>query len=256
MKTKKTQKKYAVGVMAIALGSCVTLATLGNEANGGFLEQGTKLLGSLPKGTTSSSNLSVGDMSSAFKEALQIGSERVVGQLGQADGFNADPAIHIPLPSSLNTVKSVLSKAGMSGALDDLELKMNRAAEAATPKAKKLFWDAISQMTFSDVQSIYNGPEDSATRYFQDKLTPSLSKEMTPIVDSSLADVGAVQAYDGVMGKYKSMPFVPDAKANLTQHVTDKGIAGIFYYLGKEEAAIRQNPARQTTSLLKKVFGK
>ncbi|MDP2106205.1 MAG: DUF4197 domain-containing protein, partial [Desulfobulbaceae bacterium] len=143
-----------------------------------------------------------------------------------------------------------------SGMLDDLELKMNRAAEAAAPKAKKLFLEAISAMTFSDIQSIYNGPENAATKYFQDKLTPSLTKEMTPIVDSSLSDVGAVQAYDGVMSNYKTMPFVPDAKANLTQHVTDKGIAGIFHYLGKEEAAIRQNPARQTTELLKRVFGK
>ncbi len=31
---------------------------------------------------------------------------------------------------------------------------------------------------------------------------------------------------------------------------------GIFYYLAKEEAAIRENPAKQTTDLLKRVFGK
>jgi hypothetical protein len=242
----------------ISVGACLALLFLANEANSGLLEQGGKLLGALPQnqGQLGSKELSVGDMSSAFKEALQIGSERVVGQLGRPDGFNADQAIHIPLPAQLDTVKTILSKAGMSGLLDDLELKMNRAAEAATPQAKKLFWQAIAQMTFSDVKTIYNGPNDSATRYFQSKLTPSLSKEMTPIVQTSLSEVGAVKAYDGVMGQYKAMPFVPDAKANLTQHVTEKGIAGIFYYLGKEEAAIRQNPARQTTDLLKRVFGK
>jgi hypothetical protein len=239
----------------IILVASIALLVVTVEANSGLLDQGSKFLGSLPQGK-SQKELSVGDMSGAFKDALHIGSERVVGQLGRQDGFNADPAIHISLPSQLKTVKTVLSKAGMSGALDDLELKMNRAAEAATPKAKQLFWQAISEMTFSDVKAIYSGPDDSATRYFQKKLTPSLSKEMTPIVDSSLAEVGAVQAYDGVMSKYKAMPFVPDAKANLTQHVTDKGIAGIFYYLGKEEAAIRHNPARQTTDLLKRVCGK
>jgi len=244
------------GGITILLSACFALLILTSEANSGLLEQGTKLLGSLPPDGKSANVPSAGDMSSAFKEALQIGSERVVGQLGRPDGFNGDPAIHIPLPAQLNTVKTVLSTAGMSGAIDDLELKMNRAAEAATPKAKKLFLQAISQMTFSDVKAIYSGPEDAATKYFQDKLTPSLSKEMMPIVDSSMSQVGAVQAYDGVMSKYKAMPFVPDVKANLSQHVTDKGIAGIFYYLGKEEAAIRQNPARQTTDLLKRVFGK
>ena len=241
---------------AVVLTGVVASLALGGEANSGLLDQGTKLLGGLPQQGKSQKEVSVGDMSGAFKDALQIGSERVVGQVGRQDGFNADPAIHIPLPAQLKTVKTVLDKAGMSGALDDLELKMNRAAEAAAPKAKKLFLQAISEMTFSDVKAIYSGPEDSATRYFQEKLTPALSKDMTPIVDSSLSQVGAVQAYDGVMGQYKTIPFVPDAKANLTQHVTEQGIKGIFYYLGKEEAAIRQNPARQTTDLLKRVFGK
>jgi len=250
------KKRWQSFLWMLLLGGCCSLFILTSEAKSGLLEQGTKLLGSIPQEGKSQKDPSVGDMSGAFKEALQIGSERVVGQLGRPDGFNADPAIHIPLPAQLNSVKTILSKAGMSGAMDDLELKMNRAAEAATPKAKKLFVQAIAQMTFSDAKAIYSGPEDAATKYFQDKLTPSLAKEMMPIVDSSLSQVGAVQAYDGVMSKYKAMPFVPDVKTNLTQHVTDKGIAGIFHYLGKEEAAIRQNPARQTTDLLKRVFGK
>jgi len=32
-------------------------------------------------------------------------------------------------------------------------------------------------------------------------------------------------------------------------------VDGIFYYLAKEEAAIRENPAKRTTDLLKQVFG-
>ncbi len=37
--------------------------------------------------------------------------------------------------------------------------------------------------------------------------------------------------YDQVMGRYKSVPFVPDIKDELT--------AAVFGYLAKEEAAIR-----------------
>jgi len=51
------------------------------------------------------------------------------------------------------------------------------------------------------------------------------------------------------------LPFVPDVKANLTGHVVQKAMDGIFYYIAKEEAAMRKNPAKQTTDLLKKVFG-
>ncbi|RLA06295.1 MAG: DUF4197 domain-containing protein, partial [Gammaproteobacteria bacterium] len=38
-------------------------------------------------------------------------------------------------------------------------------------------------------------------------------------------------------------------------YVVDQGADGIFYYLGQQEAAIRKNPAEQSTALLKKVFG-
>jgi hypothetical protein len=78
---------------------------------------------------------------------------------------------------------------------------------------------------------------------------------MQPVVKDSLAKVKAVQAYDNVMKEYRSVPFVPDVKADLTDHVVEKGMDGIFYYMGKEEAAIRQNPAKRTTDLLKRVFG-
>ena len=49
---------------------------------------------------------------------------------------------------------------------------------------------------------------------------------------------------------------VPDAKADLTDHVLDKAIDGLFLYLGREEAAIRRDPAKRTTAILRKVFGR
>ncbi len=78
---------------------------------------------------------------------------------------------------------------------------------------------------------------------------------MTPVIEESLASVGAIQSYDKVMGQYRSIPFVPDVKANLTDYVTNRGMDGIFHYIAQEEIAIRRNPAKQTTDLLKRVFG-
>lgn len=221
-----------------------------------FLKKGQELFGSQPPATSGAAGqLSLGEIGNGLKEALKVGSERVVGQVGSNDGYNADPEIHLPLPDSLKTVQSALRAAGMSGLMDDLELKLNRAAEAAAPKAKALFWKAISEMTLDDVERIYNGPDDSATRYFQGKMTASLAQEMRPIVDESLSQVGAIRSYEDAMGQYKSLPFVPDAKANLSDYVIEKGMDGIFYYLAREEASIRQNPVKRTTALLQKVFG-
>jgi hypothetical protein len=210
------------------------LAAPGASAQTDLLKRGQELLGG--SGTTAPAStpdrarsLSPAEMGSGLKEALRVGTDTVVAKLGKADAFNGDPAIHIPLPKSMQTVQQTLGKLGMSGMLDDLETRINHAAEAATPKAKDLFVNAIQTMTLRDA--------------------------FRPSVDQALNDAGAVKAYDNVMGSYKSVPFVPDVKTDLTNDALDGAIAGIFLYLAKEEASIRADPAKRTTDLLKKVFG-
>jgi len=239
---------YALVTVAFIAGppACSTA-----RAQSGWLQKSRELLG----GSAGTGALSDDDIYAGLKEALRVGTENVVHQLGQPGGFNADPAIHIPLPDSLATVQSTLSKLGMASLLDDLELRLNEAAEVATPKAKDLFYQAIRDMTLDDVRAIYDGPDDAATRYFQGKMARPLAVEMSPVVGESLAQVGAVQSYDRVMGKYEALPFVPDAKADLTTYVVENGMDGIFHYLAQQEAAIRQDPAKRTTELLQKVFG-
>ena len=199
-------------------------------------------------------SLSSDEIGGGLKEALRVGTENVVGSLGQTDGFNLDPQIHIPLPKQLDQVKNILGKVGMDSMLTDLELRLNRAAEIATPMAKELFLGAINEMTLDDVMSIFNGPDDAATQYFKSKMSGPLAIEMKPIVDASLADAGAVKSYDAVMERYNAVPFVQKVDADLSDYVVQKGMDGIFYYLAVEESAIRENPAKRTTDLLKRVF--
>ena len=253
---KRTHKLFTLRTLALT-GIIILTAHLlfgAAAAQSSWWQKGVDLLKG-PAGTTAQKALSSEEIGAGLKEALLVGSGNVVSQLGTTNGFNLDPAVHIPLPQQFDTVRSFLGKIGMSSMLDDLELKLNRAAEVATPKAKELFTQAISEMTFEDVMNIYNGPEDAATRYFQDKMTPPLAREMQPVVEQSLAEVGAVKAYDNVMGEYRAIPFVPDVKADLTTYVVEKGMDGIFHYMAVEEAAIRQNPAKRTTELLQRVFG-
>ena len=46
-------------------------------------------------------------------------------QVGAADGFNADPEIHIPLPDYMRDVQSALELIGAGQMGQDLELKLN-----------------------------------------------------------------------------------------------------------------------------------
>jgi Protein of unknown function (DUF4197) len=195
------------------------------------------------------------DIAAALRDALQIGSARVVKQLGRPDGFNLDSQIHIPLPKTLQTVDKMLGRVGMSSLTDDLELRLNRAAETATPRAKELFISAIKQMTFADARTILTGPNDAATTYLRRTMGKELARDMTPIVREALSQVEAVATYEQVMARYNAVPLAPKIDADLNAYVVDRALDGIFYYVAREESLIREDPARQTTALLRRVFG-
>src|SRR5262249_23734308 len=140
-------------------------------AQGNILEQGRNLLGTLKPGERSSSQagagLSQSDIGAGLKEALKVGAERTIGLLGRPDGFNRSPDVHIPLPGLLQQAQTVLRMAGFAQLGDDLELRMNRAAEAAAPKARDIFLGAIGRLTLADALAILRGPSDAATQYFR-----------------------------------------------------------------------------------------
>ncbi len=244
-------------VWPLATMACLVFAGVtGNVvAEADWWSKGKAWLGGVGDQLSGANDLTTADISAGLQDALRVATDRVVQRLGRADGFNADPRIRIPLPETLRTVKSALGQVGMSATLDDLELRLNRAAELATSKVKPVFWAAIREMTLEDVRGIYEGPDDAATRYFRHKMSPQLAREMHPIVEQALADVGAVRAYDRTMGRYRALPFVPDVKADLSEYVVERGMDGIFFYIAQEEAAIRRDPAKRTTELLQRVFG-
>lgn len=214
-----------------------------------LVESGQALLKEL-----NNKKLTENDIAAGLKEALKVGSERVVSQLGKPNGYLNDKAIHILLPKNLQQAHKTLNKLGLGHYTKELETKMNRAAELAAPKAKKIFYSAIKDMRWQDVKVIYNGNNDAATQYFKNKMTPALKQMMKPLIDQTLAQAGVIKAYQHAVKQYHSIPFVPRVNNDLSGYVMEKGIYGLFYYLAKEEAAIRQDPAKRTTALLKRVF--
>ncbi|GAB4181603.1 MAG: DUF4197 domain-containing protein [Thalassobaculales bacterium] len=200
----------------------------------------------------------------ALREALKLGAQRTVGRVGRSDGYLKDPAIKVPLPGFLATARSGLAMAGASGLLDDLETRMNRAAEQAAPKALDIVTDAITRMTVSDARGIITGPKDAATQYLKRTTGQPLASAFRPVVDRTLSDAGAVQAYaaatrsigGGALGALGGAAGGGSAGFDLTGFVVEKALDGLFHYIAAEEAAIRSNPAARSTELLKSVFGR
>lgn len=201
------------------------------------------------------SELTINEISRGLKEALQKSSQVVVAQVGKQNGYAGDSNIKIPLPRDLAKAKDYANRVGMGGFFDDLELKLNRAAERAAPRARSLFSNAIQQMTLDDAKGILNGPDNAATRYFEGKTSAQLRRAMRPIVDDSLSQVGAVNTFNELLTAYRQIPLAPPVEADLTSHVLDEGLEGLFFYIAKEEKAIRENPLKRTSQLLQRVFG-
>lgn len=241
------------------LNSRLTSAVIAGALLSGCASGGPTLdeLGAAAQSVLSSDSgvLNTDDITRGLKEALATGSSAVVSQLGQSSGFSADPKIRIPLPNSLIKARDLASKVGLAGSFDDLELKLNEAAEQATPKAKELFLSAIRSMSVEDAKGILQGPDNAATEYFRGKTGESLQTQMRPIVDQALAQVGAVSSFNQLLDKYNNIPFAPKVDADLTGHVVEQGSDGIFYYLAEEEKAIRENPLKRTSEILQRVFG-
>ncbi len=198
--------------------------------------------------------LTTEEITAGLKQALNNGTNTVVSRLGKTGGFSADPAIKIRLPRALLEVKNVADKFGLGSHFLDLEKRLNRAAEKASPLAKNLFVNAIKDMSLADARGILQGPDNAATQYFQEKTSAKLKNKMQPIVADSLAQVGAVRSFNSLLDAYHKIPGVPGINANLSQHVVAGSVKGIFHYVAEEEKAIRKDPVKRTSELLKRVF--
>ncbi|WP_290930562.1 DUF4197 domain-containing protein [Hyphomonas sp.] len=203
----------------------------------------------------SQGTLSIAEIDAGLREALTVGTNLVANQLGQTNGYYGDPKIRIPLPQTYRTLQTNLAKVGASKPLDDLELRMNRAAESAVPEAQVLVLSAIRNMTITDALNILNGGDTAATDYLRSKTEPQLRAAFTPYAREALSKSGAFTAMENVASQYGAGGITSSLQADLTAHAVDYGLDGIFLYVAEEEKKIRENPLARSTDLLRRVFG-
>ena len=190
-----------------------------------------------------------------LKEALQVSSGKAVALTGKPDGFLKNEAIKILLPPKLQTVGKGMRMLGMGDRVDELEVGMNRAAEQATPQAKAIFIAAVKKMSFDDARKILTGSDTAATEYFKRTSSADLTTAFSPIVNRSMERVGVVQQYNNVLASAPGGSALA-GQFDLNKYVLGKTLDGLFLMLGEQEKKIRKDPAAQTTSLLKEVFGR
>ena len=196
--------------------------------------------------------------SAGIKEALNKGILKAVQFASEPDGFNLNDDIHIPTPPDLEIVKSTIGRfPGMNTVFGQLETQLNRAAEAAAPKAKDIFLNALANITITDALSLVsNSAPDAATQFLRRSTQAQLGAAFHPDIEAAIDQVGAGRAYATITNTYNKVPLMTPVNMSLADYTTQKAVDGLFILLANEEAKIRKNPAARTSDLLKAVFGR
>ena len=199
--------------------------------------------------------ISNAEASQGLKTALERGAVAAVDLLGKPDGFLANPRVRIPLPGFLADAARFLRAMGRGKQIEELEIAMNRAAEAAVPLARQLLVDAVRAMTVTDAKNILTGGDTSVTTFFAGKTRAALSTRFLPVVTKATEKVGLAEKYNRVAGKASGMGLVKKEDATIEQYVTRKTLDGLYFVIGEEERKIRQDPVGSGSAILRKVFG-
>tara|TARA_R110001592_G_scaffold20926_17_gene84731 strand:- start:9080 stop:9844 length:765 start_codon:yes stop_codon:yes gene_type:complete len=191
-----------------------------------------------------------------LKEILRIGTEKAVAKLAVKDGFNKNFDVRIALPQSLKRVRISLNELGNVEPVETLELRMNRSAEGVTPLVAGYFIMGINQLKFKDAEKILDGQNDAATEYLRKKMEAGLAKVVRPHVKKEMMASGTYGAYNYMMDQYRRIPFVPNVRGDVEDHMVKGIMDALFLYIAREETLVRTNPDARPTEPIIKLFTK
>lgn len=196
-----------------------------------------------------------GDAAGGVRAALERGAEVAVASLGRPDGFLGNPQVRIPLPGGLAKAAKLLKVTGQQKKVDELVTAMNRAAEAAVPKAKTLLVQAAKSMSVEDAVKIVRGNDTAVTDFFVGKTREPLAVQFLPIVAQATERVSLAHKFNSVAGKAAKLGLMSAEDADIDRYVTGKALDGLYRMIAEEERRIRRDPVGTGSAILKKVFG-
>lgn len=204
-----------------------------------------------------------------LKEALITGARNSAARLAEQNGYYGDELIKIYLPEEASVIIDNISKLpGGQKLVDDVILRINRAAEDAAKEVAPIFVNSIRQMTVRDAFDILRGEDDAATGYLRRTTYDELFNLYSPRIQASVekdlvGDISTQDSWDALTGQWNRfagslagrLAGVKPVETNLGNYLTAKALDGMFAKVAGEELKIRQDVNARVTPLLKRVFG-
>lgn len=237
-------------VLAVSLTGCVELQQI----------MGTMMAGQ-PLTTT--------EIIAGLKQALTIGADSSLKRISKTDGYYRDELIKILLPPEAKTITDNLARIpGGEKLVEDVVLRINRAAEDAAREALPIFASAVTGMTIQDGLAILKGHPTAATDYLRSNTYDQLFALYQPKIKNSIdkkliGNISTAESWNKLTTEWNKIAnslvgqmagFKP-VNVQLDSYLTGKALDGLFLKVGEEEKKIRTDPVARVTELLKRVFG-
>lgn len=209
------------------------------------------------------------EVARGLKEALITGAKNSAGILSAENGYFGDETVKILLPEEARIITDNISKIpGGDKLVQDIILRINRAAEDAAKEAAPVFVNSITSMTVNDAFNILKGENNAATNYLKSTTYNELYSLYKPKISAStrkniVGNISTQNSWETLTGKWNTLAGSVAGKlgglkpvnTNLEDYLTKKALDGIFLKVEKEELKIRKDAAARISPLLQRVFG-
>lgn len=247
----RTLKIVAISLIVAVCGSCTELSHIAKTvANQNLPLTNTEIVAGL-------------------KEALLVGADSSIKRLSAVDGYLKDQAVKILLPPEAVMITDHISKLpGGSKLVEDVIIRINRAAEDAAKEAKPIFVNSVREMTLTDGIGILKGADNAATQYFKSKTEEQLRNLYRPKIRESLnkkliAGISTQQSWNELTTNWNKMASSPigaiaglkTVDVKLEDYLLQQALNGLFLKIEEREKDIRTNANARVSALLQRVFG-
>jgi len=213
--------------------------------------------------------LTEAEVISGLKEALTTGAKNAAERLAKENGYYGDDLIKILLPDEAKVIVDNISRIpGGDKLVEDVIIRINRAAEDAAKEVAPIFIGSVTQMTIKDAFGILNGSDNAATNYLRNTTYSELYGLYKPKIQTStekkiIGNISTKESWNTLVSKWNSVAnSVPGRLANLKpvntdldDFLTNKALSGMFLKVEAEELKIRKDISARVSPLLQRVFG-
>jgi hypothetical protein len=204
-----------------------------------------------------------------LKEALMTGAKNSAQRLAAENGYYGDEAIKILLPDDAKMILDNISRLpGGDKLVQDVILRINRAAEDAAKEVAPVFVNSVKQMTIKDAFNILNGADNAATVYLKSTTYTELYALYKPKIQAStekkiVGNISTKESWVALTGKWNSLANsvagrlanLKPVNSDLDDYLTNRALSGMFMKVEGEELKIRKDVSARISPVLQRVFG-